>query len=302
MKAELKINSINQIIKGTEIYVQGEEVSSLCLVVKGRVRIHAEGVNIVVGTGNFLGLCDLPLETHQVTYEADTNTVVYAFAISKFSKTVKAITKANKDYSVLMVSTLSRYIRGLSVIYDGLKTMSDNLYHFVSESHDKYLDIASHAGVKVSPVKSVSGLNKFESDNVLDKEKVVYYRSCCEVPSDVQKSFFGFNMTIALHHIHEQAEIVNNLIKQCVENAAYIKDIVNPLIKDDHSLYMGVWQLATTMQHMQEDTGEIMSLFDEVVDKINTTENYLYEKCSIDLQIDHEFMEDAYFNLLNGTN
>lgn len=301
MKAELKINSINQIIKGTEIYVQGEEVSSLCLVVKGRVRIHAEGVNLVVGSGNFLGLCDLPLEIHQVTYEADTNAVVFAFAISDFSRTVRTIAKVNKDYSVLMVSTLSKYIRGLWLIYDGLKKMSSELYSFLLESHDKYLETASHAGVKASPVKSVAELNEYTSDMVTDKEKIAYYISCCDIPSEVQKGFFGFNMTISLHHIKEQVEIINKLITQCEECASYIKDLAKPLIKEDHSLYIGVWQLAMTMQHMQENSGEIMSLFDDIVDKVNNTENYLYEKCAIDLEIDHEFMEDAYYNLLNGT-
>lgn len=301
MKAELKINSINQIIKGTEIYVQGEEVSSLCLVVKGRVRIHAEGVNLVVGSGNFLGLCDLPLEIHQVTYEADTNAVVFAFAISDFSRTVRTIAKVNKDYSVLMVSTLSKYIRGLWLIYDGLKKMSSELYSFLLESHDKYLETASHVGVKASPVKSVAELNEYTSDMVTDKEKIAYYISCCDIPSEVQKGFFGFNMTISLHHIKEQVEIINKLITQCEECASYIKDLAKPLIKEDHSLYIGVWQLAMTMQHMQENSGEIMSLFDDIVDKVNNTENYLYEKCAIDLEIDHEFMEDAYYNLLNGT-
>ena len=301
MKAELKINSINQIIKGTEIYVQGEEISSLCLVVKGRVRIHAEGVNLVVGSGNFLGLCDLPLEIHQVTYEADTNAVVFAFAISDFSKTVRSIAKVNKDYSVLMVSTLSKYIRGLWSIYDGLKKMSSELYKFLLESHDKYLETASHTGVKVSPVKCVAELNEYTSDMVTDKEKIAYYISCCDIPSDVQKGFFGFNMTISLHHIKEQVEIINKLIAQCEECASYLKNLAKPLIKDDHSLYIGVWQLAMTMQHMQENTGDVMSLFDDIVDKVNNTENYLYEKCAIDLEIDHEFMEDAYYNLLNGT-
>ena len=301
MKAELKINSINQIIKGTEIYVQGEEISSLCLVVKGRVRIHTEGVNLVVGSGNFLGLCDLPLEIHQVTYEADTNAVVFAFAISDFSKTVRSIAKVNKDYSVLMVSTLSKYIRGLWSIYDGLKKMSSELYKFLLESHDKYLETASHTGVKVSPVKCVAELNEYTSDMVTDKEKIAYYISCCDIPSDVQKGFFGFNMTISLHHIKEQVEIINKLIAQCEECASYLKNLAKPLIKDDHSLYIGVWQLAMTMQHMQENTGDVMSLFDDIVDKVNNTENYLYEKCAIDLEIDHEFMEDAYYNLLNGT-
>ena len=41
MKAELKKNSVNQIIKGTNIFEEGDEVTEIGLVVKGRVRVHA---------------------------------------------------------------------------------------------------------------------------------------------------------------------------------------------------------------------------------------------------------------------
>ena len=301
LKAELKINSINQILKGTEIYAKGEQISSMCLVVKGRVRIHTEGVNIVVGSGNFLGICDLAHGKHQVTYEADTNSVVYAFAASDFSQTIRAVVKANKDYSVLMVSTLSKYIRELSNIYDSLHSVSDDLYNFITEGEKKYLEIAEEAGVKAAPAKALSSIDMYAGGEDIDINKVVYYRNCCEVPAEIQKSFFGYNTTIALYNVSEQIELINVLIKHCEGNAEYVKGLIKPLIKDDHSLYMGVWQLATTMQHMQEDTKEIMSLFDDVIDRVNSTENLLYEKCHIDLEIDHEFMEDAYFDLLNGS-
>ena len=39
MSEELKINSVNQIIKGTDIYVRGNKILSIGLVVKGRIRI-----------------------------------------------------------------------------------------------------------------------------------------------------------------------------------------------------------------------------------------------------------------------
>ena len=68
MSEELKINSVNQIIKGTDIYVRGNKILSIGLVVKGRIRINTEGINVVVGSGSFLGLCDLPGGEYKVTY------------------------------------------------------------------------------------------------------------------------------------------------------------------------------------------------------------------------------------------
>jgi hypothetical protein len=54
------------------------------------------------------------------------------------------------------------------------------------------------------------------------------------------------------------------------------------------------------LQHTGDNVSEAMSLFDDVIDCINTLENVLSERASVDLEIDHEFMEEAYFNLLNG--
>jgi len=114
VKAELKRNNVNQIIKGTNIFEAGDEVTEIGLVIKGRVCVQADGVKTVIGSGNFLGLCDLTEKVHRVTYTADTNLAVYAFEAGSLSSTIRNLIKANKDYAPLMVSTLSKYIKEIS--------------------------------------------------------------------------------------------------------------------------------------------------------------------------------------------
>ncbi len=55
------------------------------------------------------------------------------------------------------------------------------------------------------------------------------------------------------------------------------------------------------LQYAGENISEVTSLFDDVIDRINSLENLLAERADINLDIDHKFMEEAYFNLLNGT-
>ena len=76
VKAELKKGSINQILKGTDIYEAGEFLDSIAMVVKGRIRVHGYGINLVVGSGCFLGVRDLNRGAHSVTYTAQTNAVI----------------------------------------------------------------------------------------------------------------------------------------------------------------------------------------------------------------------------------
>ena len=149
MKAELKKNSVNQIIKGLHIFEAGDEVSEVGLVIKGRVRIQAEGINLVVGSGNFLGLCDLDGGVHRVTYVAETDLAVYSFPAAGLQGTIVGLMKAKKEYAPLMVSTLSKYIREFSKIYSELAESADACFHFVGDAYQAYHSIGKATGINV---------------------------------------------------------------------------------------------------------------------------------------------------------
>ncbi|MBQ1994192.1 MAG: Crp/Fnr family transcriptional regulator [Lachnospiraceae bacterium] len=302
MKAELKINSVNQIIKGTNIYEAGDEIDSICLVVKGRIKVCAAGVNVLVGSGNFLALCDLDKGTHSVTYTADTNSVVYAFPKMKFNQAVRALMKANAEYSDLMYSTLNKYIRELSRNYDAIVEEAVEVYGFIQDAHNKYLEIAKANGVRVSEIQAITQFPDYDENNTfdIDADKIMYYRACCDIQPNVQKAFLAANATIPVYHITDQAKIVNQIIKSSMIDAEYLKKISGPLINDNVNLYSGVLQLAKAITNMGDDTTEVMSLFDNIIDQINSLENVLIEKAGIDINVDHEFMEEAYFGLING--
>ncbi len=300
MKAELKINSVNQIVKDTDIYLEGEQASSIALVVKGRIRISSKGVNLVVGSGNFLGLCDLIDGSHKVSYAADSNAVVYAFPGMQFNQAVTRLIKVNKDYAALIYSTLNRYIRELAKIYESTRDMIERLSSFLKDANEKYAAIAKNAGVRVNEVEDAGLVSDVKTGTDIDVDKIEYYKACSEIPAEIQKSFINANPVLPVYHISDQAKLINLLIERCAENAAYLEKIAGPLVKNKKSLYMGVLQLATALQRMDEDALDATSLFDDVIDSINSLEKLLIDKCGIDLEIDHDFMEDAYFKLINS--
>ena len=300
MKAELKLNAVNQLIKDTVIYEQGDDISSVSLVVKGRIRISADGINVVVGSGNFLGLCDLVGEKYRVTYMAETNSVVYVFPKMRLTQAVRSLIKANKDYAGLMVASFSRFIRELSIIYNSITELSDKLYDFLLSGRERYTDIAKRAGIKADNIRSLDEVDQYEHDSEVDIDKIMYYRACCDVAPEIQKAYFGASSTISVHHVLEQISLINVLIGECARGAEYLTELAKPLIKADRSLYMQVLQLANTLSHVGGDSAEAVSLFDDIIDYINRTENLLLDKACIDLEIDHDFMEDAYCTLLNG--
>jgi len=301
VKAELKKNSVNQILKETNIFEEGDEVTEIGLVVKGRVRVQAEGVNLVLGSGNFLGLCDLPDKRHKVTYIADMNSVIYSFPASDFNATVQALIKAKKDYAPLMVSTLSKYIRELSKIAMELDGKAGSICQFLKKAYQTYLAIGRQRGAKTNTLRKIEDLAEWVGKNNTGLRKAEYYRACAEVPPEIQKAYFGASVVISMTHIAEQAELVRSLQKRCREVAEYLKLLAQPLILDNQSLYSSVLQQASFIQRAGGNISDSTSLFDDVIDTINSLENVLAERAGITLDVDHEFMEEAYFELLNGT-
>lgn len=299
LKAELKLNNINQVIKDTIIYEQGDEISSVSLVVKGRIRMSAEGTNIVVGSGNFLGLCDLVGDKYGITYTAETNAVIYAFPKMRLSKAVRSLVKANKDYAGLMVASFSRIIRELSITYEKITAMADKLYEFLLSGRTRYTEIAKEAGIEADNIRSIDDIEEYEQGDV-DIDKIMYYRACCEIAPDIQKAYFGASSAISVYHVLEQIKLVNAIIAECGRGTEYLKLLSKPLVKEERSLYMQVFQLANTVQHIGGESGNVMSLFDDIIDYINTLENLMLDKAGVDLEIDHEFMEETYFSLLNS--
>lgn len=301
VKAELKKNSVNQIISGINVFEAGDAVEEVGLIIKGRVRVQANGVNLVLGSGNFLGLCDLEKGEHSATYVAETNLAVYSFPASDLESEIHALIGVNKDYAPLMVSTLSKYIRELYKVLFELENAADTLCAFVKDAYQKYVELGKKYGTSTGALRAIEELQAYSKDELLNREVVKYYCACADLSSDIQKVYFGAGEIIATHHILEQVVTVNALYSQCEAAAAYLQEIADMLVRADRNLYTSVLQQVTVLQHTGENVSDATSLFDDVIDRINTLENVLFEKAGINLEIDHEFMEEAYFELLNGS-
>lgn len=301
MNTELKLNNSSQVVKDTEIYTQGSKISSIGLVVKGTIRITTEGVNATAGPGHFLGLCDLPTGEYRASYTAETNAVIYAFPAMGFNQAVRAFIKAKKDYAFLMFSSLGKYIRELSVAYDALEDMARQLYEFINFASERFSEIAKKAGedgntAVAETIEQYSSRKNFG----VNSDKVLYYKTCCDIQSDIQKAFLNANMVVSVYNITDEVSLINNMISQCTSDVAYIKELAGLLIKNDDSLYVDVLKLAKKLQGKNSDIYDLVSLFDDIISSVDSTENLLYDNGCADLGIDHTAIKDEYSLLING--
>lgn len=303
MKAELKKASVNQIIKGYDIFVKGEDALYVGLVLKGRIKVHAEGVNLEVGSGHFLGICDLPDASYRVNYTATTNSAIYIFeAKENLEDTLDSILSANKEYGALMVSAMNKYIRGLGEIYQSMEEQAENTFLRIGEICQSYHNMCKQHGTQQMTIDTDGKLLSDIHQHAVNTGQITYYQACAVVKPEIQKAFYGSSEAIIRYHLAEQIELTRMLLEQCEEAAQYLQNLMQPLMLSSKNLYQASMNLTSSLQNMDVSDKESMKLVDQIIDQINGVEAVLYDKASIDMQIDHEAMEEQYFSLLSRGN
>lgn len=299
MKAELKRGSVNQIIKGTDIYEAGDPLDSIAMVVKGRIRIHNYGINVIIGTGSFLGLRDLNRGAHGVTYTAQTNAVIYVFPATGSLGDVKRIMQAKRDYGALMVAGLNRSLVEQEKAYEELQSAAEETYLLINSSCEVCQKLARETGAEFEGLPALERLHPFDEPQMLELEKVHYYQACSKVPMEVQKSFYGVSLEICLYHVREQIGLLHQLHRYCRELTEYLELLMKCLVVERKSLYAIMANFVTTLQRADQNASEVMSKLDEVIDQINRLEDILQNHADVEVDINRSVMEETYFKLLN---
>lgn len=300
MKAELKKASVNQIIKGYDIFVKGEDALYVGLVLKGRIKVHTEGVNLEIGSGHFLGICDLPDSFYHVTYTATMNSAIYIFEVKEnLEDTLDSILSANKEYGALMVSAMNKYIRGLGEIYQSMEEQAEGTFLRIGEICQTYHNLCKQHGTEQMTIDTDGKLLSDIHQHVVNTQQIAYYQACAGVKPEVQKAFYGSSEAIIRYHLAEQIELTRMLLEQCGEAANYLQGLMQPLMLSSKNLYQASMNLTNSLQNMDINDKDSMKLLDQIIDQINGVETVLYDKASVDMQIDHETMEEQYFALLS---
>lgn len=295
---ELNFNAMNQVTKGTVILAEHDPVTAICLVVKGRITCINNGVRTVVGSGSFLGICDLPHEFYRVTYEAFDDSVIYPFAV-KDSDAVARIMGVNKEYGALMVISLNRYIKELAKIYLSLSQEAEGFTSFLSVSYAKYGEIVQNCGFPKVKIDSLEEMEPFTMPEGVKRGNMDYFSACCDLPLDVQKAYYRLP-AISAFHIEQEVEMVTQLISGCMELSLYLSEsFVGLMDEGENCLFKALMKLAFQLKDKSAQA-EISKIIDGAVDQINQIENTLTEKTGLKINVEREYMEKAYYQLISG--
>ncbi len=301
MEWKMNPNAINQYSKGSKIYQLGDAVSSIAMIIKGRVQIQNDSSRVVVGSGNFLGMHDLYAGRYQSAYVAYEDAMLYMFPIER-KEDLEQILSMNNEYHGLMVATLYRMIYELDLIYQEMIKNSSEIYQFITEQYQYYIQAASRRGYKLKQPARFMKLAMPDSDMELIRNTIDYYKECRNLPVEVVKAFYSYGNMLSLYQIEEQAGIINGQQEILSDLLTDLITLVECLVDDsDTCLFRLFAEFALEITNSEGNNQEMMDIMDGIIDEINKFLKFSEQKLGYKYEIDRKRMEEVYHLLITGT-
>ncbi len=228
-KGESKRYSVK---KGSLIYKKNEPINELSILIKGRVSAVSIYGRMNFGSGTVLGLSDTNSESYIFDYVAEEDCELFAYYVDE-NHDAEQIISENKQFSGLMVSTVTKQANALITSYDDLAQQCSVLYDTLSENKKEYLEYCKKFSVVPGDIEEADVEPVDEPGKNVTIERMDYCRNLNEISLDVLKSFFGNNSYVTYYNVLIISALINDLNKAILNMIKYIHKHRNYLIGND---------------------------------------------------------------------
>lgn len=298
MDIKLNPNAINQILQGTDFYIEGETVFSVAMIVRGRVLMHSTGAKVIMGSGSFIGVQDLYRGKYQNTYTALDELMIYVFPVNG-TEELETILSFNKDYHGFMVASFYKLIYEMDQIYQGMIRLGTEIYEFIKDTYQDYLSCISQNGYNMKESDRLASMDLLEYDLETLNNRINFYSECRNLPMDAVKLFYSYGNAVTTYQIEDQAEIANQLSDALKQLSKDFISIAKCLVDDSEDcLFYLITSIAAVTDNISGT--ELLDIMDNIVDKVNKAELLAERMLGRKIMIDRNKMEEGYHELLTG--
>ncbi|MCH5252812.1 MAG: cyclic nucleotide-binding domain-containing protein [Lachnospiraceae bacterium] len=298
MSVDLNINGTNSIIRDSVIYEKGEPVQSVALIVKGRVTVQADGIKMVLGSGNFLGMYDVEAKVHSFTYTALDDLVLYGLPVSNLEQACLLL-EEKPQYRGLLVTSINFLMADINKMYVRLWEEAERAGIFVLDMYKTYIEVVKESGLVPEKMSSIERLEEQETETPKIKSELKYFLQSGKIPVEAQKNFYGGNAYVAQENFKKQCGIIPDLTEACRHYSELLYRYFRIMIMDEKNLFSLVGKMALSIKQSGQDTSKLSAMLDELLEKINKTESTLIEVAGVAPNLNRERMEQIYFALLS---
>lgn len=298
MAESLVLNGNSSVPKGTVIFEKGQPLQSAALILKGRVVVQGEGVRLVIGSGNFLGMCDVWIKKHSFTYVALDDSVLYGIPMENADQ-ANGLLEEKPQYRGLLVTSVNFFYHDIFRVYGKLKSEAEKVSKFVDETYSRYRKLAEEAGLVAEKISAMDRLSGQNMEDYSLSEKMSYFIQCSQIPIEAQRNYYGANAYVAKTHFAEQCKLLPQLLEGCRYYSDWITRYFRIMIMDEKNLFSLVGRMALGVRRSGQNDSQLSVMLDHILEKINDTETVLLEHAGVNLNLDRQRMEETYFALLS---
>lgn len=298
MADRLVLNGNSSVAKGTVIFRKGEPLQMAALILKGRVVIEGDGIRMVVGSGNFLGMCDTWKREHSFTYVALDDLVLYGFPMEGEEQAGRLL-EEKPQYRGLLVTSVNFFFHDIFRVYGKLKNAANKVSKFVEDTYSRYVRLAEDAGLMPEKIAAMERLANQYMEEYSLPDRITYFIQCSQIPIEAQKNYYGANAYVAKCYFTEQCEILPKLFEGCRFYTDWLVRYFRIMIMDEKNLFSLVGRMALGVRRSGQNDSELSVMLDHILETINDTEAVLLENAGVNLELDRQRMEETYFALLS---
>jgi hypothetical protein len=300
MDYKMNPNAVNQIPKGMTIFMEGEPILYIAMIIKGRVLIHNQGTKIIMGPGSFLGINDLYIGRYQSIYEAHDDIALYIYPVSKVED-LELILTANNEYHGYIVASHNKLIYELNNLCNNLIKQGAALHQFLMSSYQQCVELTRQKKEFSKSFKRIMSLAVTDSNLDFLNDRINYYSECNNLPISVVKQFFSYGNTITLFEVEEQVNIINQQL-EALKNLADSYVFMSECIMDDTDscLFHVLHSLAEDDELISDKSNYMIDIMDDIINEINKAASFIRQNLNRESEIDRMKIEELYDRLLTG--
>lgn len=297
----LKPNTVNQILKGTVIFQEQEEVTYICMVLKGRITAINHGSRIVLTQGCMFGIHDLFLGRYLSNYVASEDVVIYPFPVSGVDS-LHEIFAFNKDYQGVIIYSLCYYIRELSRVFEEISRCDESLYDYLKDEYSYYVKEGHNYKLPVYALPNIEELVVYSSDIEFNHREADFFCECSNLPLAAVKTFYGHSESMTMAHIENACSILANLTLVCLEITSHLEEAFLLLMNSSEMcLFKRTIALYQDLKKNGFINQELMRRIDNMVDRINSIDKVLSLNTNHSVILDRKDFEELYLSLVVGS-
>ena len=163
------------IVKAGEIFTEvGRSINKIWIIKTGKVRVERAGGSYELGSGDVIGVCEVFLEVHFLTYVAMEDTVAYIYPLVSV-ESVDSILNSNPDIARIFIRSCIRQITKLMYSYRTEQVRCNAIYDSLKACYNIYINLANYVGIRLERNEEIENLEAYSNHEELDFWLSGYY-------------------------------------------------------------------------------------------------------------------------------